>query len=157
MKSLFCCQTHETGLWVKLGNIFFSLDSTWGVYWARHPKVREKMLVFIWFPRNRTSTYLILRTDSLMLLWEEGLEGVLVIVAATVRMSSVSIQFPIISFKAFWRRCHSGFKRSLWAFLLWEILPKFVSLCVERRAVHRELFCLPDFLLTNSPQNSKFV
>lgn len=42
-----------------------------------------------------------------MLLGEEDLQGILMIMAATARISSVSIQFPIFSFKAFWPGCHS--------------------------------------------------
>lgn len=96
MKSLCCCQTHKTGMWVKLGNIFFSLDSTWGVFWAGHPKVREKELVFVWFPRNGTSTCLIVRTDSLMLLREGDLEGLVLRhfgVGATVVLREVCEHF----------------------------------------------------------------
>lgn len=74
-----------------------------------------------------------------MFLWEEDLEGILVIRAATVRSSSVSIQSSVISLKAFWPRWFC-FQEKLANVYILRDAAKAPGTSVECGAIHRELF-----------------
>lgn len=84
---------------------FFSLDFTWGRYCACN-LVQDKMAVFIWFRKNLTSTYLILRTESALAL-----------------CPSSSLWWVLWHYNL----DHTVFKRSLLALTFWEIHSKLMG------------------------------